>query len=70
MTNKDGKIFIQCAAFIDPELPRTLESCLEHADHPENLVFSICWQRDRDESDDPYRLADEEILLKYVNVRN
>lgn len=67
MTKNDGKIFIQCASFIDPELPRTIESCLEHADEPDKLVFSICWQRDRNESDEPYRSADEEVMEKYVD---
>lgn len=67
MAKQNGKIFIQVAAFIDPELPKTLESCLSNADHSENLVFSICWQRDRNEKEEPYRTADEEILKQYVN---
>jgi hypothetical protein len=38
------KIFIQIAAYRDQELLPTLKDCLEKAEHPENLVFSIAWQ--------------------------
>lgn len=46
------KIFVQIAAFRDPELNKTIENCLEKASSPEDLVFSICWQHDpKDEWD-------------------
>lgn len=38
------KIFIQIAAYRDPELLPTLRDCLANADHPENLTFGIAWQ--------------------------
>ncbi len=40
------KIFVQIASYRDKELPRTIESCLEQALHPERLSFGICWQYD------------------------
>jgi glycosyltransferase involved in cell wall biosynthesis len=47
MNNK--KIFIQIAAYRDPQLVPTLKDCLSKAKHPENLVFSITWQRSVDD---------------------
>lgn len=41
---KNQKIFIQIAAYRDPQLLPTLKDCLANAMHPENLVFSIAWQ--------------------------
>ena len=40
-------IFISIASYCDPELPRTLDDCIQNAKHPENLRFGICWQFDR-----------------------
>ena len=46
------KIFIQIAAYRDPELVPTIKDCLKNADKPENLVFSIAWQHsEQDEWD-------------------
>lgn len=44
--SKKNKIFIQMAAYRDPELLPTLRNCIENAKYPENLVFSIAWQHD------------------------
>lgn len=38
------RIFIQIAAYRDPDLKKTIKSCLENARYPENLVFSIAHQ--------------------------
>jgi len=38
------KIFIQIASYRDPELKKTILSCLENADKPENLIFGIARQ--------------------------
>lgn len=43
---RKGKIFVQIAAYRDPELVATIEDCLSQAKYPKNLVFSICWQHD------------------------
>lgn len=37
-------IFIQIAAYRDPQLVPTIKDCLAQAAHPENLVFGIAWQ--------------------------
>lgn len=39
-----SKIFIQIAAYRDPQLVPTIRDCFSQADHPENLVFCIAWQ--------------------------
>lgn len=44
------KIFISIASYRDPQLPDTLKDCIANAKKPENLVFSICWQRGDSES--------------------
>jgi len=57
-------IFISIASYRDPELLNTLRDCIANAKKPENLVFSICWQHDDDETlaefkDDPrFRIID------------
>lgn len=37
-------IYIQIAAYRDPELLNTLRDCIQNAKHPENLRFGIAWQ--------------------------
>lgn len=43
------KIFIQIASYRDPELLPTIKDCLENAEHPESLVFSINWQHSKED---------------------
>ena len=43
-------IFIQIAAYRDPQLVPTLDDCIAKAKFPENLRFGICWQHDSEES--------------------
>jgi hypothetical protein len=50
MSKKNEKIFIQIAAYRDPELLKTLRDCIDKAENPNNLVFSLCWQHDENES--------------------
>ena len=49
------KIFISIASYRDPELPNTLRDCIANAKNPENLVFSVCWQRGENESLDEFK---------------
>ena len=42
-----GKIFVQIAAYRDPELRNTIRDCIDKARFPSNLVFSICWQHNK-----------------------
>jgi len=37
-------IFVQIAAYRDPELLTTIKDCLSKAAHPEHLTFAIAWQ--------------------------
>lgn len=43
------KTFIQIASYRDPQLPITLENCLEQAKNPDDLVFCIAWQHGPEE---------------------
>lgn len=43
MTDND-RIFIQIAAYRDPELVPTVLDCIAKAKRPDNLRISICWQ--------------------------
>lgn len=43
------KIFVQIAAYRDPELLPTIRDCIRRAKNPENLVFAIAWQRSKDD---------------------
>ena len=45
----NSKIFISIASYRDPELLPTIKDCIKRADNPENLVFSIAWQRSVDD---------------------
>ena len=38
-------IFVQIAAYRDPEVLPTIVDCLAKAEFPKNLSFGICWQR-------------------------
>ena len=50
MTRKrSGRVFVQIAAYRDPELGPTLRDCLGQARYARDLRFGICWQRGDDE---------------------
>ena len=48
------KIFIQVASYRDPQLIPTINSALENASNPENLVFGIARQFSEDDEFDNY----------------
>jgi glycosyltransferase involved in cell wall biosynthesis len=52
---KKNKIFVQIAAYRDPELPNTLKDLLENAKNPENLVICIAHQYDDIHAINQYR---------------
>jgi glycosyltransferase involved in cell wall biosynthesis len=54
-TIKKNKIFVQIAAYRDPELIPTLKSLLENAKSPENLTICIANQWDDEHALDEYR---------------
>ena len=45
-----SKIFIQIAAYRDPQLVPTIKDCIANADNPENLHFCIAWQHGPDDT--------------------
>lgn len=53
--DKPETIFIQIAAYRDPELKPTLKDCIEKAKYPKNLRFSICWQHGPEEDLNEYQ---------------
>ena len=44
MARKPQTIFVQIAAYRDPELVKTIEDMLDNAKRPQNLVLGICRQ--------------------------
>lgn len=48
--SSNNKIFIQIAAYRDPQLVPTVKDCIANAKWPENLVFCIAWQHTDDEN--------------------
>jgi hypothetical protein len=66
MTNK--KIFIQIAAYRDPQLVPTLKDCINKAKHPENLVFSIAWQRSKDDAWDNLDEFKDDSRFKIIDI--
>ena len=70
-------IFVQVAAYRDPELMNTLNDMLEHADHPENLHICVCWQHGPEQTmdmflDDGYEplgyTEDDEVFYNTINM--
>lgn len=46
----NNKIFIQIAAYRDPELLPTIRDAINNAKHPDNLKFCIAWQHSIDDT--------------------
>lgn len=68
----ENTIFIQIAAYRDPELKKTLKSILENADRPDLLRFGIAWQHsDEDEWDnlDEYK-NDSRFRILDINYKD
>jgi hypothetical protein len=55
----DQRVFVAIASYADPELPRTLDDCLEMARFPDALRFGICWQFDPHEPTDLGRFRED-----------
>jgi len=50
VSKMDDTIFVQIAAYRDPQLVPTLRDCIAKAAQPDRLTFGICWQRAPDDS--------------------
>ncbi len=65
---KEETIFIQIASYRDPELPNTLQSCIENANNPENLRFGICRQFKEGDGFDEIPEYENDPRFRVVNV--
>jgi hypothetical protein len=65
---KTGHIFIQIAAYRDPELVPTINDCLSKAKFPENLVFSIAWQHSTDDAWDNLDAFAQDPRFKIIDI--
>jgi hypothetical protein len=65
---KENKIFIQIASYRDRELVPTLKDCIDKAKHPENLVFSICWQHAEEDEWDTLDEYKDDNRFKIIDV--
>lgn len=63
-----NKIFIQIASYRDPELIPTIDNCIENADHPENLVFSISHQFDEQDKWDTLDKYKNDPRFKIIEI--
>jgi len=65
------KIFVQIAAYRDPELIPTLVSMIDNADEPDNLTFGICWQHNQnDEFDQKIYEYMKDDRFQIIDVKN
>jgi hypothetical protein len=63
------KIFVQIASYRDPELEPTIQSCLENAKYPENIVFAICRQYHPEDEFGKLEHYREDIRFRIVDVQ-
>lgn len=63
-----GKIFIQIAAYRDPELVPTINDCLSKATFPWNLVFSIAWQHSPSDAWDNLDAFANDSRFKIIDI--
>lgn len=64
----DDTIFIQIASYRDPELPKTLKDCIDNANRPENLRFSICKQSREGDKFDDISEYENDPRFKIINI--
>lgn len=62
------KIFIQIAAYRDPELLPTIKDCIANAKYPEALVFSINWQHSTDDEWDTLDEYKDDPRFKIIDM--
>ena len=65
---KNNRVFIQIAAYRDPELIPTINDCLSKAKFPENLVFSIAWQHSRNDGWDNLDAFANDSRFKIIDI--
>lgn len=62
------KIYIQIAAYRDPELLPTIRDCLKRAKNPENLVFAIAWQHAIEDEWDTLEEFTSDARFKIIDI--
>ena len=62
------KIFVQIASYRDPQLIPTIESMLESAGKPENLVIGICRQYHPEDGFDNLDKFKEDVRFRIIDV--
>lgn len=62
------KIYIQIAAYRDPELLPTIRDCIKRARNPENLVFCIAWQHSVDDVWDNLDVYKADPRFKIIDI--
>ncbi len=62
------KIYIQIAAYRDPELVPTIRNCIKRADNPEDLVFAIAWQRSKEDEWDSLDAYKDDPRFKIIDI--
>ena len=62
------KIYVQIAAYRDPELLPTIRDCIKRADNPEDLVFCIAWQRSKDDEWDTLEEYTNDPRFKIIDI--
>ena len=65
---RDNHVFIQIAAYRDPELIPTINDCLSKARFPENLVFSIAWQHSSNDGWDNLDAFSADPRFKIIDI--
>jgi glycosyltransferase involved in cell wall biosynthesis len=63
-----SKVFVQIAAYRDPQLKSTLKDMIEKAKHPENLVVGIAWQHSPDDSWDDLEEYKNDPRFKIIDI--
>jgi hypothetical protein len=64
----NNKIFIQIASYRDPQLVPTIKDCIKNAKKPENLVFSIAWQRSKEDEWDNLDEFSNDKRFKIIDI--
>lgn len=62
------KIYVQIAAYRDPELLPTIRDCIKRADNPENLIFGIAWQRSKDDEWDTLEEFHNDPRFRIIDI--
>jgi len=62
------KIFVQIASYRDPELIPTIKSCIDNAKNPNNLVFGICRQFNKDDKFDDLSEYENDKRFRIINI--